>query len=62
MKREILTKKRRVCGCCPGHDQYPNETYKNRTSKRARSRDKKIEHQHIRSITKRELIKEIEND
>jgi hypothetical protein len=53
MKREILSAKRNVCGCCPGHDDYPNETYRNRRSKKARARDKKLEHQHIRSINKR---------
>ena len=62
MKRQILQVKRRVCECCPGHDVYPNETYKNRRSKKARARDKKIEHQHARSILKRRLCSESEDD
>jgi hypothetical protein len=54
MKREIITRKRGCCGCCPGHDQYPAETYNTRTSLHARSRDKKKEHQHARALAKRE--------
>jgi hypothetical protein len=59
MKREILNYKSDVCGCCPGHDDYPNESYKNRRSKHARSRDKKIEHQHARSIASQQLKQEL---
>lgn len=58
MKREILNFKRHVCGCCPGHDDYPGETYRSRRSKKARARDKKLEHQHARSLAKRHLSKE----
>lgn len=61
MKRQILELTRDVTDCCPGHDQYPNETYRGKRSKHARSRDKKIEHQHARSILKQILHKEIEN-
>jgi hypothetical protein len=55
MRREILTVKRGrdVSGCCPGHDDFPHETYRSRRSKRARARDKKIEHQYARSLLKR---------
>jgi hypothetical protein len=60
MKREILTKRRDVSGCCPGHDQYPAETYRNNRSVRARARDKKLEHQHARTLGKRELRTEAE--
>ena len=59
MKRQILQLRRGDCGCCPGHDTFPMETYKNNRSKRARSRDKKAEHQHARSILRRQLINEI---
>lgn len=59
MKRDMLTIRRGDCWCCPGHDTYPNETYNNRRSKHARSRDKKIEHQHARSILNRNLNKEV---
>lgn len=55
MKRLILSFKRGVCGCCPGHDQFPNDTYKSRRSKKARSRDKKVEHQMARTLMKRNL-------
>jgi hypothetical protein len=58
MKREIITRKRGVCGCCPGHDQYPAETYGSRRSVKARARDKKKEHQHARTIAKREVSSE----
>lgn len=54
MKREIITRKREVSGCCPGHDQYPDEAYKNRRSVKARARDKKKEHQHTRTIAKKD--------
>lgn len=57
MKRDILTLRRGDCGCCPGHDTFPNETYSSRRSKKARSRDKKIEHQLVRAIHKREIKK-----
>lgn len=54
MKREILTFRRmkHVSGCCPGHDDYPTEKYRNNRSTRARSRDKKKEHRHARRVIK----------
>ena len=58
MKRQILSLKRGVCGCCPGHDDYPNESYNNRRSKKARARDKKKEHQHARHLLRMALLKE----
>mgnify|MGYP000029351484 CR=1 FL=1 len=59
MKREIMMHKPKVCGCCPGHDLYPAETYKSRLSKKARSRDKKKEHQHVRTIVKEKIRREL---
>lgn len=62
MKREILDAiphNWNITGCCPGHDVYPDDTYSSRRSKKARARDKKKEHQHARSIAKREMIKEL---
>lgn len=50
MRREILSIEKYVSNCCPGHDTYPNETYKNRRSKRARARDKKKERRHARHV------------
>ena len=51
--------KAKGCWCCPGHDVFPCDTYKNNRSKRARSRDKKVEHQYVRSILKRKLMKQL---
>ncbi len=31
-------------GCCPGHDRFPRQTYRNRRSKAAQTRDTKIMH------------------
>lgn len=62
MKREILHHSPfnwNISGCCPGHDVYPSETYKSRRSKKARARDKKLEHQHARSIAKRNMKGEL---
>jgi hypothetical protein len=56
MKRDIKLIKRlgkTVDDCCPGHSVFPSDTYKNRRSKRARSRDKKIEHRYTRRILNR---------
>ena len=57
MRREIKEVKleRNVSGCCPGHDDYPVETYKNRRSKKARSRDKKKEHRYVRRVLNRSI-------
>lgn len=54
MKREIEKLRRGDSGCCPGHDLFPTETYNSRRSKRARARDKKAEHQMVRTIQKRQ--------
>ena len=57
MKREISL----VAGalkdsrCCPGHEMWPCETYANRRSKRARSRDKKREHRYARHVLNRQV-------
>jgi len=52
MKREILNfkRKRLINGCCPGHDDWPNETYRSRRSMRARARDKAREHRVARHL------------
>ena len=62
MKRELLSLRRGDCGCCPGHDTFPSETYNSRRSKKARARDKKVEHQLVRQIRKRELARELRTD
>lgn len=61
MKRDILKYKRKVSGCCPGHDDYPDDKYGNRRSAKARSRDKKKEHQHARSLSKREILNKLDD-
>lgn len=56
MKREIISMMgHSVCNCCPGHDQFPNDTYKNNRSKRARSRDIKVEHRFVRRKVKMDI-------
>lgn len=61
MKRELadLT---RLENCCPGHDVYPTGTYSSNRSKRARSRDIKIEHRYVRRVKEQMLIKEVKNE
>lgn len=41
--------------CCPGHDDYPGDTYRNRRSKKARSKGIKKEHRHARRVKKQML-------
>ena len=36
--------KRKDHGCCPGHDKFPLDTYRNCKSKKARARDKQTAH------------------
>lgn len=55
MKREIKDVKPLCDGCCPGHDEYPTETYSNPRSKRARSEWKAREHRHARRVKKQQL-------
>jgi hypothetical protein len=59
MKREILKYDRRVSGCCPRHDVYPDTKYKNIRSARARARGIMVEHQNVRAIIKQELLVEL---
>lgn len=58
MKRELvdLWDGKDPGNCCPGHDNFPCETYKNARSLRARSRDKKIEHRYVRRVKEYRLI------
>jgi len=48
-------RKRQHCGCCPGHDDFPSETYNNRRSKKAQTRDTKVLHRWYRRVSKMEL-------
>lgn len=54
MKREIVDVYN-PGHCCPGHDKYPSETYKNRRSKIARSEGIKKEHRHARRVKRNNL-------
>ena len=58
MKRELKTLAPRQDECCPGHDSYPNDTYGNNRSKKARSKGKKKEHKYVRTLVRRLLLKE----
>lgn len=58
MKREILAHKRGLCGCCPGHDKYPSGTYRNRRSYAVRSRHETREHRYARTLAKRQMLHE----
>lgn len=57
MKREILNHKQSlfISGCCPGHDDWPVDTYRSRRSKKARARSKQKEHQYVRTLAKKDL-------
>lgn len=45
--------------CCPGHDTFPSDTYENRRSKKARSRDKKLSNKMARHIFKQRDRKDL---
>jgi hypothetical protein len=62
MRREIAQIDGALKGsrCCPGHDTWPSETYRNRRSKRARARDIKREHRYVRRVLKARLRSEVE--
>lgn len=64
MRRQIkdLLLGRKFGNCCPGHDTFPCDSYRNRRSKHARARDKKAEHQFVRTLFKRALFKELNDD
>ena len=61
MKREIRKIHPKCADCCPGHDTYPNDTYSNVRSKRARSKGKKKEHREVRRNAKHNLKEEVIN-
>jgi len=61
MRREIedLKGPRALDQCCPGHDTWPNDVYRNRRSIRARARDIKKEHRYVRRILRAVMLREI---
>lgn len=58
MKRDIK-RIRLLRSCCPGHDDFPDDTYKNRRSKKARARGIKYEHRYFRRVSKYTLKLEV---
>jgi hypothetical protein len=64
MKREIeqLKGPRRLDQCCPGHDDWPNDVYRNRRSVRARPRDIKREHRYVRRVIRAAMLRELFQD
>lgn len=50
--------KRKDFGCCPGHDKFPKQSYKNRRSVKARARSVKLSHGIARAWAKRNILKE----
>jgi hypothetical protein len=46
---------RRDQGCCPGHDKFPADTYSNRRSKKAQTRDTKVAHRMERRRVKQKV-------
>lgn len=61
MKRQLLDLRRGDSTCCPGHDKFPDQTYANNRSKRARAKSKADEHQLVRSILKRSIPAEMKD-
>ena len=58
MKRQILTIPNTHPGrCCPGHDDFPCETYDNNRSKKARSKGIAVEHRFVRRVLRQQLRK-----
>lgn len=64
MRRDILQHHRHkdISGCCPGHDAWPVECYRNNRSKRARSKCIKREHRNARRVSKMKLMKEVKDE
>lgn len=53
--------KKKDANCCPGHDKFSGETYRNRRSKKAQTRDTKYAHSRERSNSRIKLIKIVLN-
>lgn len=58
MKREILDVYQ-PGHCCPGHDKYPSDTYKNRRSVSKRAEGIKKEHRHARRVKRLGLVVDV---
>lgn len=55
MKREIITVTH-PGHCCPGHDKYPCDKYRNRRSIKKRALGIKKEHRHVRRTVKQRIM------
>ena len=51
--------KRKEVGCCPGHDKFPTDTYRNRRSVHARAKGIQLTHQTQRARSKAALVIEM---
>jgi hypothetical protein len=49
--------KRKDHWCCPGHDKFPMDSYRNRKSKKARARDIKQAHSIARACERMETYR-----
>lgn len=50
MKKEGI--KLKDSGCCPGHDKFPRETYKNKSSLKAKRRTDRLANKRFRTWNK----------
>lgn len=60
MKREILDVKlrRHINDCCPGHDDWPHNSYKSRVSEHALSKSKSKERRYARRVKKQLIVED----
>ena len=45
-------------GCCPGHDKFPTDCYRNRRSKKAHRRARTLAHKRARARVRADLRRE----
>lgn len=62
MKREILDVYSDPGNCCPGHDDYPSDKYRNRRSRLKRAEGIKKEHRHARRVKKMNLAQSLKEE
>ena len=58
MRKEGI--KRKDYGCCPGHDKFPRESYKNRLSKKAKRRTDKLANRRFRAWNRILIYNEVQ--
>lgn len=47
------------CGCCPGHDKFPGDSYNSARSKRAHAKARRHAHKRARARGRAALTKEL---